>query len=86
MATFSAAFSSAASCSGVKPVEPMTRAGPPFSAAFSARATEASGVEKSMITSHRDRSAVSPQSKRAATTTSSRASRTWDTARPIRPR
>jgi len=44
MAIFSAAFSSSASCSGVKPVEPMTRAGPPISADCWARATEASGV------------------------------------------
>src|ERR1700754_4079587 len=39
-----------------------------------------------MMTSHRLRSGVSPRSKRAETTTSSRASSTVETARPMRPR
>ena len=94
MAITRAASAIAASSPEEKPVDPITRAGPP-PAARVARSAEAAADEKSMMTSQaRSASSTAPTAsppapgrpKRPPTAKPSRASITQVTARPMRPR
>ncbi len=99
MGTRAAASRTAAESAWEKPVEPITRAGPPRPAASLASAAEAWAEEKSITTSQSGRAAdASPstrsptawptesgRSNRAASSSPSRASTSPAVTRPMRP-